>query len=163
MQIGYGVDTGFFKRITGDTGTGSAEAYLEVAAEVAIMTALINPPYIQQFNVFLQIKYINAFHSTASGPSWNDEPLNWAQASGSTLRTYGCKHSRNGEGSSQYLQKIASWGSANIESTPCKNCGSFQVFTACYKPSGVMGIAFVGVVCKKSHFYGMNSYYTHGK
>ena len=26
-----------------------------------------------------------------------------------------------------------------------------------------MGIAFVGVVCKKSHFYGMNSYYTHGK
>lgn len=99
-------------------------------AAIAAAYANINAVYRAQFNVGLQVADM-VIQSTTGGPAWNVAPTR----SGSRCASPDI---------STVLNSLASWRSSNQN----RKNSLWHQFTNCYPPSGTVGIAYIGVLCK---------------
>ena len=179
MHVVYGVDTGFFKKVTGftsESGSATTAQLQSLSALLSSICATSNLVYSQQLNLVSRIRRIVAFSDASVGPQqgpdvntnaqdWNQEPLD-VDVTGSNRGQQGCEISRNNydansgsittsNGDTDYLAYLKSAGLWWSDRDADKNSGSepsgvFSVFTNCFPSPGTVGLAYVGTLCKQS-------------
>lgn len=136
MTVGIAVDTGYWNKFA---SLDSPDKRIE--ADIAEIVAWSNLIYGQQMNVFLSVVKLIVYKNVGNGsPSWN--------------QVRPCRLDSGGT-----LDVFRSWRALAPQND---EAGLWHLMTDCFPAPGVVGIAYLGVLCSRNVGAGLTSYLNSG-
>lgn len=128
MKMGFAVDASYYELWNGDVDT--------ITTNIANIIAASNQIYEKQLNIYLQAESFHFETAYGGDTEWNPSASDGCESSMEVL-----------------IPKFALWRSTSAQS------GSLtHLLTNCFPPPGVVGLAYIGVLCELRYGVGISTH-----